>query len=137
MVFGYQDEMLKLAKMLRPSQFYTDVCGILAGVCGHVTSGVLFFFFEKKFLADTCPFLGPLVPLFWISGDVSSGFQSQSGFCLINFFAEANVMYTFRDSSLVLHVLTSWSPAAQPVTSPHASAEPLEYFCPLQNHFIY
>ena len=28
---------------------------------------------------DTCPFLGPLVPLFWISGDVSSGFQSQSG----------------------------------------------------------
>ena len=38
-------------------------------------------------------FLGPLVPLFWISGDVSSGFQSQSGFCLICFFAEANVMY--------------------------------------------
>ena len=28
-------------------------------------------------------FLGPLVPLFWISGDISSGFQSQSGFCLI------------------------------------------------------
>ena len=27
-------------------------------------------------------FLGPLVPLFWISGDVSSGFQSQSGFSL-------------------------------------------------------
>ena len=26
-----------------------------------------------------CPILGPLVPLFWISGDVSSGFQSQSG----------------------------------------------------------
>ena len=35
------------------------------------------------FLADACPCLGPLVPLFWISGDVSSGFQSQSGFCLI------------------------------------------------------
>ena len=35
----------------------------------------------------------PLVPLFWISGDVSSGFQSQSGFCLIRFFAEANVMH--------------------------------------------
>ena len=29
---------------------------------------------------------GLLVPLFWISGDVSSGFQSQSGFCLIRFF---------------------------------------------------
>ena len=32
---------------------------------------------------DTCPFLGGLIPLFWTSGDVSSGFQSQSGFCLI------------------------------------------------------
>ena len=28
---------------------------------------------------DTCPFLGPLVPLFWTSGDVCSGYQSQSG----------------------------------------------------------
>ena len=39
-----------------------------------------------KFLADTCPFLGPLEPLFWISDDVSSGFQSQSGCCLICLF---------------------------------------------------
>ena len=46
-------------------------------------------FLKKKFLADTCPILGPLVPLFRISGDVSSGFQSQSGFCLIRFFVEA------------------------------------------------
>ena len=53
-----------------------------------------FFFFFKVFLSDTftCPILGPLVPLFWISGDVSSGFRSQSGFCLIRI-AEANVMY--------------------------------------------
>ena len=38
-------------------------------------------------------FFGPLVPLFWISGDVSSGFQSQSGFCLICYFCggECNV----------------------------------------------
>ena len=38
-------------------------------------------------------FLGPLVPLFWISGDVSSGFQSQSGFCLIRYFCggECNI----------------------------------------------
>ena len=27
--------------------------------------------------------MGPLKPLFWTSGDVSSGFQSQSGFCLL------------------------------------------------------
>ena len=25
------------------------------------------------------PFMGPLIPLFWTSGDISSGFQSQSG----------------------------------------------------------
>ena len=54
----------------------------------------IYFFFFKVFLSDTftCPILGPLVPLFWISGDVSSGFQSQSGFCLIRI-VEANVMY--------------------------------------------
>ena len=33
----------------------------------------------------TCPILRPLVPMFWISGDVSSGFQHDSGFCLISF----------------------------------------------------
>ena len=27
-------------------------------------------FFFKVFGGDTCPFWGPLVPLFWISGDV-------------------------------------------------------------------
>ena len=54
----------------------------------------MFFFFLKSFLSDTftCPILGPLVPLFWISGDVSSGFQSQRGFCLICI-AEVNLMY--------------------------------------------
>ena len=60
-----------------------------------------FIFF---FLSDICPILGPLVPLFWISGDVSSGFQSQSGFCLIRRIAKANVMYIPGDPPLVLHV---------------------------------
>ena len=54
---------------------------------------VIFFFFFKVFGRHMCPILGPLVPLFWISGDVSSGFQSQSGFCLIHLFCggECNV----------------------------------------------
>ena len=64
-------------------------------------------------------FLGPLVHLFWISGDVSSGFQSQSGFCLTGFYAEANVMYIPWDPPLVLHLPKSW----QPITAPHACAE--------------
>ena len=41
------------------------------------------FCFFKNFLLNTCPFLGPLIPLFRTSSDISSGFQSQSGFCLI------------------------------------------------------
>ena len=59
----------------------------------------------KVFLLDTFtrPIMGPLVPLFWISGDVSSGFQSQSGFYLIHI-VEENVMYISWDPPLVLHV---------------------------------
>ena len=48
------------------------------------------FVFLMLFFSDT--FAWPLAPLFWIFGDISSGFQSQSGFCLIRI-AEANVMY--------------------------------------------
>ena len=82
-----------------------------------------FFFFKKKFLADTCPFLGPLVPLFWISGDVSSGFQSQSGFCLIRYFfgGECNVHSPrFTSGATLANLLAA---GKQPVTSPHACAE--------------
>ena len=32
-----------------------------------------------KILEDMSPFCVTLIPLFWTSGDVSSGFQSQSG----------------------------------------------------------
>ena len=75
-------------------------------------------------MAYTCPSLGPLVPLFWISCDISSVFQSQSAFCLICFFfAEVNVIYIPIDTPLVQHMLISWWLAAQPVTSLHTSAE--------------
>ena len=42
----------------------------------HVMVQCLFFF--KKFLEDISPFAGPLIPLFWTSGNFS-WFQSQSG----------------------------------------------------------
>ena len=48
------------------------------------------------FLPDTCVlFWGYWYPLFWISADVSSEFQSQSGFCLIHVFCggECNVHF--------------------------------------------
>ena len=82
----------------------------------HPYKMLLLFF---KFSANTCPFLGPL---FWISVDVSSELQTQSGFCLIHFFAEGNVMYITQDPPLVLHVPTSWQLALLPVLSPHTVA---------------
>ena len=62
--------------------------------------------FFKKILADTCPFLWPLVPLFWISGDVSSGFQSHSGLPYSHCGGKCNVRSW--DPPLVLHLPTSW-----------------------------
>ena len=55
----------------------------LSGLVIQVSSSAIKITFFKVFLSDTftCPILGPLVPLLWISGDVSSRFQSQSGFC--------------------------------------------------------
>ena len=84
---------------------------------------LIVFCFFFKFLADTCPFLGPLVPLFWISGDVSSGFQSQSGFCLIRYFCagECNVHSPrFTSGATLADLLAA---GTQPITSPHACAE--------------
>ena len=76
-----------------------------------------FFFFFLKFLADTCPFLGPLVPLFWISGDVSSGFQSQSGLPYSHCGGKRNVRSPRSTSGATLADLLA--AGAQPVLSPH------------------
>ena len=67
--------------------------------------------------------MGPLEPLFWISGDVSSGFQSQSGFCLIRYFCggKCNVHSPrFTSGATLVDLLAA---GVQPVTSPHACAE--------------
>ena len=58
-----------------------------------------------------------------LSGDVSSGFQSQSGFCLIHFFCggEYNVHSPRSTSGATRADLLA--AGAQPVTSPHACAE--------------
>ena len=68
-------------------------------------------------------FFWPLVPLVWISGDVSSGFQSQSGFCLICTFCGSECyVYSPRSTSGAAHAdLLMASIAAG--ESPHASAE--------------
>ena len=86
----------------------------------YLYTHIIFFFF-LKFLADTCPFLGPLVPLFWISGDVSSGFQSQSGLPYSHCRSNRNVRSPRSTSGATLADLLA--AGAQPVLSPHTVAE--------------
>ena len=64
-------------------------------------SSFSFFFFVKCFWRTLTHVLlwGPLVPLFWISGDVSCGFQSQSRFWLIHFCRGECNAYTLRSTS--------------------------------------
>ena len=66
-------------------------------------------------------FLGPLVPLFWISGDVSSGFQSQSGLPYSHCGGKHNVRSPRSTSGATLADLLA--AGIQPVLSPHTVAE--------------
>ena len=59
----------------------------LSGTMAHSFLGSFF-----QFLVDKCPFVGLLIPLFWISGDVSSGFQSEGRQPSLHL-VEANMMY--------------------------------------------
>ena len=55
------------------------------------------------------PYSGSLVPLSRISGDMSSGFQSYSGFCLRSiYFCRGRYNVHSLDSPLMLHLPTSW-----------------------------
>ena len=66
-------------------------------------------------------YLGPLVPLFWISCDVSSGFQSQSGLPYSHCGGKRNVCSLRSTSGATLADLLAAS--MQPVLSPHTVAE--------------
>ena len=59
----------------------------------------------KQFLEDVSPFGGPLLPLFWISGYISSGFQSRSRQFTLG--RIIHIACSF-DWPLVWHLLTSW-----------------------------
>ena len=66
-------------------------------------------------------FFGPLVPLFWISGDVSSGVQSQSGLPYSHCGGKRNIRSLRSTSGATLANLLAAS--VQPVLSPHTVAE--------------
>ena len=69
-----------------------------------------------KFLADTCPFLGPLVPLFWISG-----FETESGWPYSHCRGKSSVRSP--RSTFVATLADLLATGAQPVLSPHTVAE--------------
>ena len=77
--------------------------------------------FLKKFLVDICPFMGPLILLFWTSADVSCGFKNQSG-QPYSHLAEVYVMYIPQDSPLEWHLPTIYLMANMVPScfSPHA-----------------
>ena len=70
--------------------------------------------FLKKIVEGHVLCVGPLIPPFWTSGDISSGFQSQSGQSYSHL-VEAYVLHIPRDSPLVQHLPTSWRPAWQEI----------------------
>ena len=63
---------------LKSTTIYQDGLGFITMAFSikttHFLNAVTFF---KQILMDTYTFMGPLMHLFWTSGDVSSGFQSQ------------------------------------------------------------
>ena len=79
----------------------------------YMTKAIFSAFWKSaNFLRTWVLFVGPLIPMFWTSGDVSSGFQSQSGQPYL-YLAEAYMMYILWFPPLVQHLLTSWQPAWQ------------------------
>ena len=57
-------------------------------------------FFKFKLMEDIGHICGALIPLFWTSGDASSGFQNKSGLPSLGS-AEDNMLHIPWDSSLV------------------------------------
>ena len=74
-------------------------------------------------MLDTCSFVGPLIPLFRTSGDISSGFQRQSGFCLIWTCGGVHNIRSLRFTSGATHLLVyNASIAASRLPHMHVSA---------------
>ena len=81
----------------------------------------IYLFFLKVFGGHMSFFWGHWYPCFWISGDVSSGFQSQSGLPYSHCGGECNVRSLRSTSGATLANLLA--AGVQPVLSPHTVAE--------------
>ena len=109
-------------RCVKLSDTKTSTCDlILLKHCNnlHGFLGIQFFFF-LNFWRTWVLFVGPLIPLFWTSGDVSSGFQSQSRFCLIRTWRRctSNITHSLRFTSGAAPAdLLAASMAAEPISS--------------------
>ena len=63
-----------------PDKKYVISTNSLGTLATRLRLVLLILVFFKAFLVDIFPFVGPLIPPFWTSGDVFPGFQSQDGF---------------------------------------------------------
>ena len=79
--------------------------GLLSPTSGFSFNVCDFRAFSIKFLRTSVLFVGPLIPLFWPSGDVCLGFQSKSRSptCVL----PDLLAMDSSDSPLVQHLLTS------------------------------
>ena len=82
-----------------------------------------YLFFFLNFWRTWVLFVGSLIPLIWTSGDVSSGFQSQSGFCLIRTWQRCTC-YTFPEIHL-------WCYTCWPLGGQHGCQADLFYLLSL------
>ena len=85
---------------------------------------VMFFLFLKHFWRTWVLFVGPLIPLFWTSGDISSRFQSQSGQPYLHL-AEVYMLYVPQ--------IYFWCDTCQPFGGQHGSWTIL-FHIPVRRH---
>ena len=94
-------------------QFKSWFCVVTSPWCTLSWSpGCRIWDFFKSLWSTSVLFVGPLMPVFWTSGHVSSWFQSQSGslVCVLHCLHAMDSL----DSPLVQHLLMSWQSAWQP-----------------------
>ena len=81
---------------------------------------VVFFVLFFLFLLDTCPFLGPLIPLFRTSGNIPLGFKTRMGSLIRTW--QRHMWYMFPEIQL-------WCDTFASVNGQHSSWSLSPYVC--------
>ena len=103
-------QILKTSDSQHPLHPMTEFC-VQFWLIYHGNDHLIFYF---NFWRTQVHFVGPLIPLFWTSGDVCPGFHSQGGSLFAFFLGSAFSPVWSSDSPLVWHLLTAKRSAWQP-----------------------